>query len=78
MQLSKTQKVVLLYTFWLAPVTKMRAVEWDLFTYERPMTEATVYNINERILSETDEAFVDWSVLKDFIEEQSLGLRQAA
>lgn len=77
MEMSKVQKIVLLYTFWLSPVSLAKEVTWDAFTYERTMKEEIVFMINERILSETDDAYVDWSALEDFVQEQTELLRAA-
>lgn len=77
MQMSKVQKIVLLYTFWLSPVSRLKEVTWDAFTYERTMKEENVFLINERILSETDESYVDWKALEDFIQEQTEALKAA-
>lgn len=78
MQMSKVQKIVLLFTFWLSPVSRSKEATWEAFTYDRTMSEENVFEINSRILSETDETYVDWKSLEDFIQEQTDNLKAAA
>ena len=72
---SKTQKIILLYTLWLSPPTRSKEATWEAFTNNKSMAEAVTFEINERILSETDETFVNWRALEDFAQDQVNALK---
>lgn len=76
--MNKMQKLVLLVTFWMEPVTKAKTELWKDFTLDRPMDESEFFHLVSLIALDKDGKYPEWSKLTGYKAEKLKALGVAA
>lgn len=67
--MNKMQKLVLLITFWMEPVSAAKAGDWEAFTGDRPQEESEFFHIVDLIATDKDETYPYWNRLEAYKNE---------